>query len=257
MALGTLARKAAKVAALPLSATRSRQNRLVVLLYHRVGTGTREIDLPINRFEHQLSRLQNTKSVIPLDAAVCARAPGVVITFDDGLKDFREHALPLLVRYQLPATLYLATGFVNGDGGADALSWPDLEEAVATGLVTVGSHTHSHADLSHADDVVADEEMRRSKELIEDRLGRPCRHFAFPWAVGSRAALQRAARLFDSVALDAWTTNYVDRVDFRRLGRTPVLRSDGGLFFEAKLRGLLDGEALFYRALRRGPWSKQ
>ncbi len=30
--------------------------------------------------------------------------------------------------------------------------------------------------------------MRRSKELIEDRLGAACRHFAYPWGVGSPAA---------------------------------------------------------------------
>ena len=41
-----------------------------------------------------------------------------------------------------------------------------------------------------------------------------------------------------------------------RLGRTPVLASDGLTFFRAKVQGRLDGEALAYRLLGRGPWRR-
>jgi peptidoglycan/xylan/chitin deacetylase (PgdA/CDA1 family) len=117
----------------------------------------------------------------------------------------------------------------------------------------VGSHTHDHADLSRATRVQAEEEMRRSKEIVEDRLQLPCRHFAFPFAVGSPEAQAAVRELFDTAAV-GWKTNRAGRVDVHRLGRTPVLRSDGRLFFRAKVSGLLDKEALVYRAFRRGPW---
>jgi peptidoglycan/xylan/chitin deacetylase (PgdA/CDA1 family) len=123
-------------------------------------------------------------------------------------------------------------------------------------LVTVGAHTHNHADLSRADEAAAEGEMRRSKELVEDRLSVACRHFAYPWAVGSDAADRVARRLFDSAALDAWKTNRRGRIDPYRLGRTPILRSDGETFFGLKARGFLDGESLAYRLVRRGPWGR-
>jgi peptidoglycan/xylan/chitin deacetylase (PgdA/CDA1 family) len=130
-----------------------------------------------------------------------------------------------------------------------------LQDAVTTGLVTVGSHTHSHADLSRASEREAEEEMRRSKELIEDNLQAACRHFAYPWAVGSPSADRAARRLFATAALDAWRTNRRGRTNPYRLGRVPILRSDGdGVFFRAKTVGVLDREALLYRVLRRGPW---
>jgi hypothetical protein len=141
--------------------------------------------------------------------------------------------------------------------GFRPLSWSQLEEAVSTGLVTVGAHTHTHANLSGAGEPVCEEEMGRSKELIEDRLTRPCRHFAYPWAVSSPIADRVVRRLFDSAAVGAWRTNRRGRLDPYRLGRTPILRSDGRMLFRAKVRGLLDGEALFYRAMRRGPWSRR
>lgn len=260
MRWSSLARRAVKAAALPYGLLSPRRpGDLSILLYHRVGEGPGEIELPVRTFERHLEMLAARERLRSLDDALTGGKGGVVVTFDDGYRDFHDTVLPLLVRYRVPVLLYLATGLVaNGDRPADpnALTWSQLREAVATGLVTVGAHTHSHADLSRASEGVAEEEMRRSKELVEDRLGVPCRHFAYPWAVGSPAADRVARRLFDSVALDAWKTNRRSRIDPYRLGRTPVLKSDGRLFFQAKVRGLLDGEAFAYRLLRRGPWGQ-
>ena len=131
-----------------------------------------------------------------------------------------------------------------------------VAECAESGLVTVGSHTHTHANLAEVPEEVAEEEMRRSKELIEDRLGVPCRHFAYPWAVGGPAADRVARRLFVSAAWDAWRTNRPGHIDPYRLGRVPVLGSDGDFFFRRKVAGQLDTEAWLYRALGRGPWGK-
>jgi peptidoglycan/xylan/chitin deacetylase (PgdA/CDA1 family) len=252
--LGTLARKASKIAVAPAGVvSRRRAGDLVVLLYHRVVDGSTEIELPAATFEEHLRYLSAGDRVVGLDAALSdGQGGGVAVTFDDGTPDFVDTVVPMLVRYRVPATLYLATGLVNGHG----LTWDGLRDAVGTGLVTVGSHTHTHADLRGLGEAACDEEMRRSKELIEDRLGRPCRHFAYPWAVGSPAADRVARRLFDSAALDAWRTNRRGRLEPYRLGRTPVLRSDGAVLFRAKSRGLLDGEAFLYRLAGRGPWGR-
>lgn len=243
----TLVRKGVKAAVLPLGLLdRRRPGDVVILVYHRVGAGDREVDLKTRSFERQLAGLASTETVRSLDEALRADGGGVVITVDDGYRDFHQRVLPVLVRHQLPAVLYLATGLVDGVGGlgappAQALTWSMLREAVATGLVTVGSHTHGHADLSGAPEDAAREEMARSKGLIEEHLQVPCRHFAYPWGVASAGADLAVRRLFDTAALDAWKTNRRGRIDPHRLGRTPVLRSDGdGVLFRAKTRGLLD-----------------
>jgi peptidoglycan/xylan/chitin deacetylase (PgdA/CDA1 family) len=257
----SIIRKASKAAVLPLGLASGRGPAdLVILLYHRIGDGEREIDIPSSAFERQLASLVGPDRARSLDQVLESNGGGgVVVTFDDGFRDFHDHALPLLVRHRVPALLYLATGLVQ-DGGPpptpESLSWSQLEEAVATGLVTVGSHTHSHVSLAQATEDRAEVEMRRSKELIEDRLGIPCRHFAYPWAVGSAPADRVARGLFDTVAWDAWRTNRRGRIDRHRLGRTPVLRNDGRMFFRAKVRGRLDGERHVYRALRKGPWMR-
>lgn len=255
------ARRVSKAALLPLGwAGRRRRGDVVVLLYHRVGPGRVEIELPRDVFASHLRHVAARERVLTLDQVLAdgdaGDAGGVVVTFDDGTSDFVETVVPLAVENRVPVHLYLATSLV-ADGPARGLTWSMLTDAVSTGLVTVGSHTHSHADLSRADEREAEEEMRRSKEMIEDRLGTPCEHFAYPWAVGSPAADRAARRLFRSAALDAWRTNRGGRIDPYRLGRVPVLRSDGRFFFRRKVRGELDAEAVLYRALGRGPWGRR
>jgi peptidoglycan/xylan/chitin deacetylase (PgdA/CDA1 family) len=253
-----LARKGTKAAVAPLGVfSRRRRGDLVILLYHRVGDGPGEIELPAAELDRQLEHLAEHDRVVTLDRALAERnGGGVVLSFDDGSRDFADRALPMLQKHHVPAVLYLATGMIAEEGG-DGLAWSQVEDALATGLVTIGSHTHSHADLSRASERTSEVEMRRSKESIEDRLGEACRHFAYPWAVGSAAADLVARRLFDSAALHAWQTNRLGRTDPHRLGRTPVLASDGPLFFRAKVKGMLDGESVAYRLLRRGPWRRR
>jgi peptidoglycan/xylan/chitin deacetylase (PgdA/CDA1 family) len=260
MTVEALARKAVKAAALPAGLLAPRRTGdVVILLYHRVGAGGREVDLPVSTFRRQLEALQRRERVLSLeDALRDGTRGGVVVSFDDGYSDFHEHALPVLEEFKIPAILYLATALVEGETGEaapeGALTWSQLREATQSGLVTIGSHTHSHMDLSTATETEVQEEMRRSKESIEDRLGIPCRHFAYPFATGSVAADRAVRQVFDSAALHAWRTNRTGRTDRYRLGRTPVLQGDGLFFFRAKVRGLLDGEAVAYRWLRRGPW---
>jgi len=252
----TMARKASKVAVTPLGMPAGRRRGdVVVLLYHRIGPGTAEIELSADLFERQLEELVVSERILTLDQALDGEgAGGVVVTFDDGYRDFSDVAVALLVKHRVPAHLYLATGGV--ERGSSALSWAGLRDAVGTGLVSVGSHTHGHANLSRATEAEADDEMRRSRELIEDRLGVCCDHFAYPWCVASPEAERAARRTFRSAALPAWKTNRAGRIDPYRLGRVPILRSDGRFFFRRKVRGQLDTEAWVYRAVRRGPWGR-
>jgi O-antigen ligase/peptidoglycan/xylan/chitin deacetylase (PgdA/CDA1 family) len=254
---GTLLRKALKAATIPVGLrSRTRPGDVSILLYHRVGRGGREIDLPADVFDRQIAALGSGGRVVGLGDALGDGGGGVVVTVDDGFRDFHEHVLPALVRHGVPAVLYLATGLVTEEGGPpDGLTWAHLLEAVATGLVTMGSHTHGHANLSNASEREAEEELRRSQGLVEDRLGVPCRHFAYPWGVGSAEADRAVRRLFDTAVLP-WGTNRAGRIDRYRLARVPILRSDGPALFRAKVEGRLDGEAMIYRLLGRGPWRR-
>ena len=98
----------------------------VALMYHSVPDllRARFVDptyaLPAEVFDRQLSLLKKHCEVVPLELAVSwmrgqGRLPprAVVLTFDDGCLDNLEVAAPLLRWHRVPATLFVATGYVD------------------------------------------------------------------------------------------------------------------------------------------------
>ncbi len=223
---------------------------VVVLIYHRIGTDSGlDVDLPVADFEDQAARLAASGRVQTLDAALDrldadtrTSLDPVVITFDDGTADFADRAVPVLAKYGLPATLYVATDFVDRQvefpNNGRPLSWAALRDVASTGLVTIGSHTHTHALLDRlAPDAIA-EELDRADDLIADHVGARPEHFAYPKAVAGSSPADRAVRArYRSAALAGTRPNEYQRTDPYRLARTPIQRSDGARFFAAKLNG--------------------
>jgi len=101
----------------------ARNRRLIVLVYHRVLPCADELvpdQTDRKAFQSHAKVLAQYFNVVPLSDGVRRMKNGtlpsraVSITFDDGYRDNRQIALPLLEQYGLTATFYIATGFLNG-----------------------------------------------------------------------------------------------------------------------------------------------
>jgi peptidoglycan/xylan/chitin deacetylase (PgdA/CDA1 family) len=248
---------------------------VVVLIYHRVGGGSgTEVDLAPADFDAQMAWLAASGRAMTLDDALAllsgppagVRPPSatgtgsatdpVVVTFDDGTADLADVATPILVRHGVPATVYLATRFVDEgiafpDDGT-ALSWAAVREMASTGLVSFGSHTHGHLLLDRLAVAAAADELDRSRQLIEAQLGAPAHHFAYPKAVAPSAEVEGLVRArFRSAALAGNRPNPYGATDPHRLARTAVQVSDGMAYFLRKVRGGMGLEDTFRRAVNR------
>ena len=262
-----VARRAVKVASAAADRWRPAVAGVVVLLYHRVGGGSAlEIDLDPARFDDQIAAVAASGRAASLaDALAQLGGPGpaapetvssIVVTFDDGTADFVDFALPILVRHRVPATLYVATDFVEGahefPAGGRPVSWPALRDACATGLVDVGSHTHTHRLFDRISPADAAGELDRSIELIGERLGRAARDFAYPKAVpGSPEAVRLVRERFRSAALAGTRVNPWHGTDPYRLARSPIQVSDGMQYFDRKLAGGMTLEDSLRRTVNR------
>ena len=60
------------------------------------------------------------------------------------------------------------------------LSWDHVRELRAAGM-SIGSHTWSHRNLARLSPAESEGELRRSREVLEDRLQEPIRSIAYPW----------------------------------------------------------------------------
>jgi peptidoglycan/xylan/chitin deacetylase (PgdA/CDA1 family) len=98
------------------------RGRLSILIYHRVhpDDASDPDDVTAAEFERQMRALRANFSPLPLQEAIGRLGAGslppraVSVTFDDGYADNAEIALPILGRCGIPATFFVATGYLNG-----------------------------------------------------------------------------------------------------------------------------------------------
>lgn len=126
-----VAKRSAKRAVL-----RQRRRHGLVLLYHRVATPSSDpwgLSVSPEHFEQQLALLCRNADIVPLSAldsrmqAGRRGRPVVALTFDDGYADNLHTALPLLERYGVPATVFVATGWIDR---REPFWWDRLSEVV-------------------------------------------------------------------------------------------------------------------------------
>jgi len=131
-----------------------------ILTYHRVNDHRDPFfsAMPTTVFERQVQHLARHYTVLPVEELVDRMRAGAVprnaaaITFDDGYRDTLTHAAPILAGYGLPATVFLATGFI----GTTEVPWYDR---LATAL-----------KLSRRPSVIAPSGEELVLETIEDRV---------------------------------------------------------------------------------------
>ncbi|NNH36139.1 polysaccharide deacetylase family protein [Acinetobacter sp. NIPH 2377] len=172
----------------------------------------------------------------------------VAITFDDGYLDNLENAYPILEKYQAKATIYVVVDRHDRDwstykkahhnSGELAREFKLNDEQVKfladSGLVEIGSHTLTHANLDKLDEAECLKELFESKVQLEQLTNRPVTSFAYPFGIYSARDLEIAKQVGYSNAV---TTNEgidSEQPDFMQLQRIKISGKDS--MFAVKLR---------------------
>ena len=176
---------------------------VIALMYHRVGSPRNawEARYAIGpaRFEAHMRALARrgfcSVSLDTLSDWLEGGAPlpagALVLTFDDGFRDVREHALPVLERLRWPFTVFLVSDLIGGrdvwtrasnpDGATYALlSKEEILDMQRRG-VSFHSHSCSHASLPGLDDDRLQHELVESRAALQRLLDRPVEYLAYPF----------------------------------------------------------------------------
>jgi peptidoglycan/xylan/chitin deacetylase (PgdA/CDA1 family) len=202
----------------PLGVRSDQLQTVPVLCYHRVGPGAGKMTVSAANFAAQLDwladngyhviRLRDLQEFLAGKRALPRRS--VVLTFDDGYESYYKHAYPLLRKHGFPATVFLYSDFV---GAGDALTWPQMVEMSASGLIDIQSHSKTHANLIERQPAETEasyrarieNEARSPREQIERRLKRDVFAFAYPYGDANEFVLDAMTRNQYQLAV---TVNY-------------------------------------------------
>jgi peptidoglycan/xylan/chitin deacetylase (PgdA/CDA1 family) len=234
---------------LPAMAQRWRAGRSLILAYHNViGTedishGDRSLHLRVDDFESQIELIASAFDVVPLSVllkgSTSRNAGAIALTFDDAYHGVFWYALPVLVRRNLPFTVFVAPDLLGRttwwDELADPVSGavPDplrshamevlagrtdvvlqwarpvatnaealpriategelvAASAQAKGLLTLGSHSWSHAQLAALPHAELDAELQRPLRWLRERFTSVIDILSYPYGRWSKTTEQHA-----------------------------------------------------------------
>ena len=173
----------------------------------------------------------------------------VVITFDDGYRDFYTNAFPALSQYGYSATVFLPTAYIADTSrtfhGVECLTWSEVRTLQTAGI-EFGSHTATHPQLRTVATETLIDEVRSSKQRIEDALGNRVKSFSYPFAFPQ--ADSRFVLILRQILVDAGYENGVSTVigrldrtgDMMFMKRLPMNSYDDCSLFRAKIEGAYD-----------------
>ena len=160
-----------------------------IFTYHSLDGSGSVISVRPEVFRRQMEALAaSAVKVVPL-TEILDHPGAIAITFDDGFGNLAVHAVPVLERLSLPATIFVVSGYCGqrnnwptqpaGIPEMPLLSWEALRDLPPA--ISLGAHTMTHPDLT----ALGAPEMRRevldSRSEIEQRTGRRVTTFAYPY----------------------------------------------------------------------------
>jgi peptidoglycan/xylan/chitin deacetylase (PgdA/CDA1 family) len=203
-------------------------------------------------FQSQVEHLQQHGFTVVSLRALAAHLRGegpalpsrsVVITVDDDHRTVYTDMLPLLRRHRLPITLFIYPSAVSR--AAYAMTWEQLLELAATGLVDIQSHTYWHPNfaqekkrLSRGEyERLVEDQLRRSRSTLEDRLRTRVDMLAWPFGIYDDDLIGRAAGSGYIAAVTLDRRHATSRDSVMALPRYLVTDADTGARFQALLEG--------------------
>ena len=174
--------------------------RIPILTYHSIDDSGSVLSTPTHKFRDQMQILQDRRfNIISLKNLINLirnkqplSSKTVVITFDDGYKNFYLTAYPILKEFGFSATVFLVPGYIGktskwnttlrGMTVLDLLEWSQIKEMANKGI-DFGAHSMTHKALAKLSLEEARQEIIKSKLVIEEHINHDVTIFCYPYGI--------------------------------------------------------------------------
>jgi peptidoglycan/xylan/chitin deacetylase (PgdA/CDA1 family) len=159
----------------------------VVLFYHSIPFEQRE------QFAEQMDTLLRYAKPISAEGTfdLTGGTRYAAVTFDDGFESVIENAVPILRKKGICATVFVVTEYLGKTAswrhfdtrltGSERLMSVEELSMLPSDLITIGSHTSTHAMLTSLDEHAAKTEISESRLRLRQMLQRDIKLFSFPY----------------------------------------------------------------------------
>ncbi len=249
-----------------LSEKLNSNNGVRILCYHGINKSPASYySIATSDFASQMEFLKKNYKIISIDQLAVLLAERqtfpprtVAISFDDGFEDFYANAFPILKRFNIPATSFIPTGFIDNKYGLgnkkrlpqnEFLSWDQIREMSQSGI-DFGSHTISHKSLRKLSRQEIKHELAYSKARLEKELGKPIKGFAFPY--GTFRDIPPDAEVLINESSFSWAVTSISGINNvftnpYKLRRIVIQEGDGVVGLKRIVKGSLDGWIVMQR----------
>ncbi len=233
----------------------ARKGTVRIIYYHRIDDEQHRSCVTPRAFAEQMAWLvREGFPVLPLAqlrAHLDAHEPfperAVVITFDDGFADNYTHAFPVLARHGLPATIFLAAGYIDSrelpvlrdHAPLPPLTWAQVREMARHGIA-FGAHTITHRSLPGLSSEELEQEVAGSRRLVAERAGVAVDTFCYPRGHFDERVKEAVRAAGFSLACTTMPGCVTPDTHPFSLRRTFIARDDTLHDFERKLDGSFD-----------------
>lgn len=159
-----------------------------ILMYHHINYKAKRLSVKPEILDAQIKylldqgyqfiRLSDAFKTFAVTSSTRPYEKTLVLTFDDGYRDFYLNAYPVLKKYNVPAGLYVINQDIGRPGN---VTWEMIKQLDKEGLVEIGVHTVNHKPLGKLKPDSAYYQMSKSKELLEKSLNHQVNTIVYPF----------------------------------------------------------------------------
>lgn len=174
------------------------------IFYHDIHSKNRFTDMstPVDLFVKHINVIRDLGFEIVSE--ITKEKGQISISFDDGFKGFYEN-IELINRLKIPITIFVVSSYL---GEENFITKAQLKELHNNPLITIQSHTHTHPDLTLLSSEKLEEELRKSKQILDEICGVEINSICFPKGLFSKRVVEIATKIGYTTQYSSLPGNY-------------------------------------------------
>lgn len=167
----------------------SKKENIRILMYHQVLPQElaykNDLIVTVENLEEQFKYIKTKFQTVffkDLESAKDLKNK-IILTFDDGYYNNLQYLIPLLEKYQLKATIFIPTEFIQKNINAEERVYMNFEEikTLNSDWVEIALHSHSHRNYSELTIEEAEEDLLKNIEILEQNKINFTKALAYPY----------------------------------------------------------------------------